>query len=81
MRRQEGKMGEADTKLVQLVLTLFRNLLFLPDRGFSLASAGDHLTHLQARTPLHFSGEVSFEENEYQKSIKRFHSQPTGLRH
>eukprot|EP00959_Pyramimonas_sp_CCMP1952_P384241 8052615-Pyramimonas_sp.AAC.1 len=42
-----GRMDETDTKIVQLILTLFRNLLCIPDSLHSSASAGDHMTHLK----------------------------------
>eukprot|EP00240_Pyramimonas_obovata_P016171 CAMPEP_0118947626 /NCGR_PEP_ID=MMETSP1169-20130426/46376_1 /TAXON_ID=36882 /ORGANISM="Pyramimonas obovata, Strain CCMP722" /LENGTH=272 /DNA_ID=CAMNT_0006893879 /DNA_START=107 /DNA_END=922 /DNA_ORIENTATION=+ len=44
---ENGRMDETDTKIVQLILTLFRNLLCIPDSLHSSASAGDHMTHLK----------------------------------
>ena len=41
---ERGRMGEEDWKVVQLVLTLLRNLLTIPDPAPTAASAGDHLT-------------------------------------
>ena len=37
-------MSEEDWKVVQLVLTLFRNLLAIPDPAPTAASGNDHLT-------------------------------------
>ncbi len=37
-------MTEEDWKVVQLVLTLFRNLLAIPDPAPTAASGNDHLT-------------------------------------
>eukprot|EP00242_Pyramimonas_sp_CCMP2087_P012572 CAMPEP_0198222400 /NCGR_PEP_ID=MMETSP1445-20131203/87918_1 /TAXON_ID=36898 /ORGANISM="Pyramimonas sp., Strain CCMP2087" /LENGTH=442 /DNA_ID=CAMNT_0043900897 /DNA_START=179 /DNA_END=1504 /DNA_ORIENTATION=+ len=44
---EDGRMDETDTKIVQLILTLFRNLLCIPDSLHSNASAGDHMTRLK----------------------------------
>jgi hypothetical protein len=41
---ERGRMSEEDWKVVQLVLTLFRNLLAIPDPRHSAASGDDHLT-------------------------------------
>jgi hypothetical protein len=44
---EDGRMDETDTKIVQLILTLFRNLLCIRDSLHSNASAGDHMTRLK----------------------------------
>ena len=44
---EDGRMDETDTKIVQLILTLFRNLLCIPNSLHSNASAGDHMTRLK----------------------------------
>jgi timeless len=36
-----------DNMLIELVLTLFRNLLHVPNPAYSSVSGGEHLTHLQ----------------------------------
>jgi hypothetical protein len=41
---ERGRMGEEDWKVTQLVLTLLRNLLAIPDPAPTAASGGDHLT-------------------------------------
>ena len=41
---ERGRMGEEDWKVTQLVLTLLRNLLAIPDPAPTAASADDHLT-------------------------------------
>lgn len=39
-----GRLSDDDAKVVQLVLTLIRNLLAIPDPAPTAASHGDHLT-------------------------------------
>ena len=41
---ERGRMGEEDWKVSQLVLTLLRNLLAIPDPTPTAASGDDHLT-------------------------------------
>lgn len=41
---ERGRLSEEDWKVVQLVLTLLRNLLAIPDPRPTTASGGDHLT-------------------------------------
>ncbi len=41
---ERGRMSEEDWKVAQLVLTLLRNLLAIPDPAATAASGDDHLT-------------------------------------